>query len=305
MHENLGFLLIDLAQETVSSAVLAAPFVKSVVLDRILTALKPEVSLTVVTRWSPEEIVAGASDLGVWDLLQRRPDSKLRLLPGLHAKYFRFDDKVLLGSANLTSMALGWSKKPNLELLVEQNAEQHVSFEALILSRSFEVDQESHAAMHFAVDSLLEQSVPLSRISAGFQVADDAAWFPQSLQVQRLFDCYEGKRDRVISSVYEDGQSDLLALNPPPGLNEPDFNRFVAARMHEVPIVAVIDATATRAVDRASGAQLLIESGVAADEQSLELWDIISAWLAHFFPGRYRIKVTFTGPALERSQVLR
>lgn len=41
------------------------------------------------------------------------------LHPSLHAKFYRIDDVVLIGSANLTSSAMGWSQQPNLEILCQ------------------------------------------------------------------------------------------------------------------------------------------------------------------------------------------
>ena len=35
--------------------------------------------------------------------------SSLSLIPSLHAKFYRADDRYAIGSANLTNAALGWS----------------------------------------------------------------------------------------------------------------------------------------------------------------------------------------------------
>ena len=37
----------------------------------------------------------------------------------LHAKYYRFDDRVLVGSANMTASGLGYRHRGNLEILCE------------------------------------------------------------------------------------------------------------------------------------------------------------------------------------------
>jgi len=306
MHEHLGDYLVELAQRTESSALLAAPFVKSNALQRISEVLAPGVALTVVTRWVPEEIAAGVSDLEVWDIIKRRDGARLRLLPDLHAKYFRFDAASLVGSANITHRALGWAKLPNVELLVEMHCNEFTAFEALLRDRSFEVDDDAYAAMCAAVAAL-----PSHSVQAGPLVTTDdepgaaASWFPRSLQVQHLFACYENRRDQVIESVYVDGLDDLRALEPPPGLDRDTFSAFVAARLQQVPVVAAIDAAATRALDRTAGAGLLVAVENIPGDEALNAWDTISAWLLHFFPDRYRQKATFTGPALERSQVIK
>lgn len=305
MHEKLGDHLVGLALQTEISALLVAPFIKVGALKRVVDALEPGIPLTVVTRWVPEELAAGVSDLEVWEAVQGRQGAMLRLLPGLHAKYFRFDDAALVGSANLTQMALGWTKQPNLELLIELPAADFATFEELLARNSFEVDAAAHAAMQVAVNALAADPTSKPLDPAPEPASVQESWFPRSLQVQRLFDCYEGRRDEVIESVFKDGQLDLTSLAAPGGMNERTFDRFVAARLQQVPAVALIDAASATALDRTSGAHLLVGAGLVSEEEGIAAWDVISAWLLHFFPHRYRSKATFTGPALERSQVIR
>src|SRR3954447_2475597 len=97
--------------------VLCAPFVKRHVIDRVLACTAPNVAVAIISRWRPEEIAAGGSDTAVLESGSARGGSVL-LHDRLHAKFYRGDDAVLLGSANLTGTALGWSTRPNLELLV-------------------------------------------------------------------------------------------------------------------------------------------------------------------------------------------
>jgi hypothetical protein len=129
-------------------------------------------------------------------------------------------------------------------------------------------------------------------------------WFPRLTQVHRFFDCYTGRSDRVISSVYEDGRVDLCYLNPPTGLSEAHFNQFVAGRLQELSLVALIDASSTKALDLEGGIHLLIDAGVAVEADASEKWSTITAWLLKFFPTRYRSKQTYSGPAFERSQLI-
>lgn len=304
MHENLGDRLVELAQHTRASALLVAPFVKAEALKRVTEMLNPDVQLTVTTRWNPEEIIAGVSDLDVWNTIQARSGAKLRLLPGLHAKYFRFDGISVLGSANLTSRALGWSPQANIELLVEMPESDFSAFEDLLLARSFEVDEGAYDAMRLAVEALTAHPAPNQAYLAEDSTIESASWFPRSLNVHRLFSCYLGQFDTVIESAQEDGRYDLAALNPPLGLDEQAFGLFVSARLQQVPAVAAVDAAASKAIDRTAGAQLLVATGDLADEEATNAWEVLSAWMGYFFPYRYRTKSTLTGPALERSQVI-
>src|SRR4051812_46006665 len=95
--------------------VLVAPFIKQAVLMRLLDATASSVAVRVVTRWSPQEIKSGVSDLEVWDVINARSGAVLLLRADLHAKYYRADMSCLVGSANLTHAALGLATVPNLE----------------------------------------------------------------------------------------------------------------------------------------------------------------------------------------------
>jgi hypothetical protein len=103
-----GTELSNLCAEANKEVLLVAPFIKVSVLEKLMNKIiSPDVSLRCVTRWFPEEIVAGVSDLEVWSLIHQRSNSSLWLRPDLHAKYYRADQQCLVGSANLTGKALG------------------------------------------------------------------------------------------------------------------------------------------------------------------------------------------------------
>ena len=112
--ERLKALLVP-AQRRV---VLCAPFMQARVVETLLSVVADDVMVRIVTRWRAVEVAAGVSDLGVFEVANRRPRTELLLLNDLHAKLFVADDHCLVGSANLTGAALGWSEFSNLELLV-------------------------------------------------------------------------------------------------------------------------------------------------------------------------------------------
>ena len=87
-----------------TEAVIVAPYIKEHSLLRLLEQLPHLERLTCVTRWLAGDIAVGVSDTAVRDLV-RSFGGAFRLHPGLHAKYYRFDDAVLVGSANLTDAA--------------------------------------------------------------------------------------------------------------------------------------------------------------------------------------------------------
>lgn len=156
----LGTELSKLCAEADKELLLVAPFIKASVIERLLDKISPAVSLKCITRWFPEEIVAGVSDLEVWNLIQNLPNSSLWLRPDLHAKYYRADNRCLIGSANLTGKALGWSNCPNLELLVNLSADEPAikTFEIELLKACVQVDECLFEQMSLAVQLLAEQA---------------------------------------------------------------------------------------------------------------------------------------------------
>ena len=154
----LGDHLERLCQSTTQILWLVAPFIKQATLKRLLEQVAPVVTVNCVTRWRPDEIVAGVSDLEVWLLIRERPNSTLWLRSDLHAKYYRGDQQVLIGSANLTNTALGWSPRPNLELLI--SSDLLPKFEQELLTGSVMVDNSIYEQVKQVVEALPPQTMP-------------------------------------------------------------------------------------------------------------------------------------------------
>ena len=69
-----------------------------------------------VCRWRIEDLRNGSTDIGVYPLL-RDQGIKVLLHPNLHAKYYRCDKKIFVGSANLTANGLLDDEFSSLEVL--------------------------------------------------------------------------------------------------------------------------------------------------------------------------------------------
>lgn len=273
---------------------LVAPFIKAAALSRVLTNVDPDVELRCVTRWRPEEIAAGVSDLEVWPLLRERPRSSLWLSHALHAKYYRADNDCLIGSANLTSAALGWSAQPNLELLVDLPAHVApcVGFERELWASVVSVDDDLHALMTEAVAAIQSDLPPLiiaeSR-EAYIVVAQPRAWLPNLRHPDDLFLAYSGRSDELSSASAENARTDLRALNVMAGLSKNAFMRSIGVLLIQQPIVHHIDRfliTPQRfgAVrDELAGLPCAASPGF---EPTLA-WQTLMRWLFYFLPTRY------------------
>ena len=66
---------------------IVAPFIRSQALARLLDSIPDGAETIIVTRWRIGDLLAGASDLGVYDLAEAKR-IPLFLRPDLHAKLF-------------------------------------------------------------------------------------------------------------------------------------------------------------------------------------------------------------------------
>src|SRR5690348_16210342 len=108
MSETPGDQLLVLLGSAEAEALICAPFVKLHALSRLLDVIDSAARIELFTRWRPEEVAAGVSDTSVLAVVEDRGGS-VWLHDQLHAKVFRADGQVLVGSANVTGKALGWS----------------------------------------------------------------------------------------------------------------------------------------------------------------------------------------------------
>ena len=118
---------------------LAAPYLKADALLRVLKVVDSKASINCITRWIPHDLAIGASDIDCRTIITERGGS-FRLHASLHAKYYRADNIVLIGSANLTSSGMGWSSSPNLEILCRPGDEFDAEgFQAYLCEESREI----------------------------------------------------------------------------------------------------------------------------------------------------------------------
>lgn len=92
------------------------PFIQGNALRTLLGDL-PRARGVVVTRWNPDDLMTGASDLMVFDVC-RDLDLTLLVNPRLHMKVYSWDlNTAVVGSANLTESGMGIGANPNLEFV--------------------------------------------------------------------------------------------------------------------------------------------------------------------------------------------
>ena len=207
----------------VTEAVIAAPYIKEPSLRRLLEYLPQLARLICVTRWQAGDIAAGVSDTAVRNLVQSYGGA-FRLHSSLHAKYYRFDNEVLVGSANLTDAGLGIGRVHNLEILTRPWDDfDSVTFERELMAGSREIDDNEVAVW---------EAIPV--VEPGTRVGPDSAlidWYPATRDPADLWQFYSGGRELLSVESQRHADADLLALGIPENLDRQGFLNWVSAAL--------------------------------------------------------------------------
>jgi len=301
----LGTELSNLCAEANKEVLLVAPFIKASVLERLLNQMPTEISLKCITRWFPEEIVAGVSDLKVWNLIQNHDNSSLWLRPDLHAKYYRADNRCLIGSANLTGKALGWSYSPNLELLIPLSADEPKvkTFETELLKACIPVTEDLFEQMSLAVQLLAEQTPNAIATSSRVEIPEDNlannnsvnvnAWLPTLRNPEDLYIAYCGQTEKLSTASKIAALTDLRSLPIIPNLSQKTFNAYVGTLLLQKPIIQKVDSF-VKTPQRFGAVKNLLNSLTYSNNlhfNAERAWQTLMRWLLYFLPNRYALSV--------------
>lgn len=288
-----GDLLLDELGRATKRATFVAPFIKQGAFARLLRAVPETVPVRVFTRWRPDEVAAGVSDLEVLDVVAARPGTTLLLYAGLHAKCFLIDERCFVGSANLTGAALGWSQSPNLEILVPV-ALPHPSVDAVLgeLERGAIAATDAVRASVAAAAAMLPRPLApppteLARRNSG------PAFLPTTRNPEQLLVSYLGDSEELTTAAREQTTEDLAMLGLPPGLQHEQARAFVGVLLLQSPIVAAVDVML--ATPRRFGEVRDVLAARLQDEEvqrdPSEAWQTLMRWLLYFLPRRYQLEV--------------
>lgn len=294
-----GATALELLQSAVHSVLIVAPFIKASALKRLIETIPSQTTvLTCITRWLPEDIASSVCDLEILDIIAERPGASLLVHPHLHAKYYRVDQRCLVGSANVTHRALGWVTPANIELLVELPAEtpglrewELSLIESSIPATKTLQDQIRIAAEKIHATRALASTTDLESGNETPIPVDQ--WLPQCPVPERLWSVYEGRAvDTMVTGAREAAERDILALAPPPGLNKDLFEAYVVSILKQMPLLVEIDNLAASGMTDTNAHEFLANRSAEATNLSPnESWRVLKAWLTHFFPNTYRLDV--------------
>ena len=305
----IGSELLGLCAGAERELVLIAPFIKAWSFRRLLAGVSSGVTVTCVTRWRPDEVAAGVSDLEVFDEIEVRDRARLLLLPRLHGKYFRADARCLVGSANLTGHALGWSTPPNIELMVEEPAANSrlERFEQLVFASSHEATAELRALVQAAAEQIQAEVVPFGPLiasdeplapgseeetaAAPYEQEELQAWLPRLRQPEDLYLAYRGSLHELTAASQAAATSDLAVLDPPMGLPRPAFNASIGVALLQTPLIALIDRFVLEPRRFGAVQDLVAAQARRPRQEAAAMWQTTMRWLLHFLPGRYTRRV--------------
>lgn len=283
--QPLGDQLVEMLKGARQECLLAAPYIKRGTLAKLLEAIEPSCHLRVVTRWRVDEIAAGVSDLEVWKLLHDRGNSELWLQPTLHAKYYRSDDKISIGSANLTHAALGWGASPNLEILEEipPNHSRWAQFERELFNGVTNVTDALVKAFEAALDDFLTLS-PAIPPPTDEVVSSLADWRPSLRFPADLFAFYSGDGEQLTSAARQAAATDLFSLQPPNGLTSRAFKAWVGLALLQNGEFQAIDRFVQSS--RRFGEMRDLLAGRGCKDASRD-WQTWMRWILHFLPDHF------------------
>lgn len=298
---SIGEELIALCQLASKELVLIAPFIKEYVIRRLINDVRTGVSIVCVTRWHPDEIKMGVSDIGVWKALVEKGNAKLFLLSNLHAKYYRADSNILVGSANLTQTALGWSAMPNVELMVpDHNNASLLNWEVNLFKQCIEVDESLVSEIERLIALLPEfislNSTDLYQDGVSNEPTNHTkgtvsiAWLPTLRYPAQLYKAYSGHAEELSTGAKTSALSDLKVFNLSKGLSEPAFNAAVSILMLQMPLISQVDRFLNQP-RRFGEVRELLKSVYGNSFDSSRVWQTLMRWMLHFLPERYKLAI--------------
>jgi len=279
-----GASLLELAGSSRREFFMCAPFAKEGVVSRVVTAVPDGVQIRLFTRWRPDEVAAGVSDTGVLQVVRAR-GGIVYLHDRLHAKYFRNESCALIGSANLTATALGWTPSPNLELLVSSVDDDIRSLETLLAANSTVATDEIAQEVDELAALLPTPNAVVADLVA--ETVEPLIWVPTLRMPSDLFGAYAGDAESLTSISARAAANDLFALDLPGGLSHDQFDMLVGHRLHNQPLFKAIDNYLTEPRRFGEMRDLLTRVlGLSRDEAE-QAWQTVVRWMLEFLPKTY------------------
>lgn len=281
---QLGAELLGILRDAKEEVFIASPFIKRGALHQVLEAIPVGLPVTIVVRYLAADLAAGVTDSEIVEEVGGRPSAQLLMQPALHAKLYRADGYALVGSANLTGRALGWSTTPNLELLVAVETEhpQLQELERVLRSTAVPLTRE--------LAKIIEESiVDVGEISERQEEGEsEGIWVPSCTRPDILWQVRStGDAKNATVSAVRAAVRDIEALQVPHGLPKDAFNAAVRALFLSSPFYSLLtrELVGTGISDVEARVWLEDQFGEALEVDAQDAWDAVKQWLRQFGEG--------------------
>lgn len=299
---RVGDCLERLVAQASAEVFLVAPFIKRDAFERVISCVKEGVRVTCVTRWRLPEMITGVNDPDIWEIVRVLEGGRLLVNHSLHAKYYRGDDSCLIGSANLTGAALGWSASPNWELLMapDDGGSLRRQFEEELLEWSTRVDDSLYSIVAERVrigkelmPKVAEEGELYLGQAPGEESLDYGSWLPQLRHPAELYLAYRSETSVLTRAAREAAFRDMSQFVLSPGLDRAAFEAEIGIQLLGKPLVKQVDGFVSEPRRFGEVRQLLREA-MRDGKCGLEpghAWQTLMRWLLYFLPNRYRMAV--------------
>ena len=283
-----------------NSVEVIAPFIKVGTLGTILEAVPTTVPVRCVTRWLPQELASGISDIETLDLLEQRGNAHLSLVDNLHAKLYIADSDCLVGSANVTHSGFGDSPDSNIEVLIATTLEdQGVAATLADIDRHERPATRELAGQLRAVMDYLGQTTHTTRLRT--------TWLPRSrkpeLAHRRYTELYSTNLPDDLTTAERLVVEDIASMNLAPGLAARQFDAAVRDRLEQIePGRSFLAGTGDALLTFKDTYSFLSGLDVEGFSEQ-DLWRAFIEWMAHFYPDRV-MKQSITEVALRRARYI-
>lgn len=220
---------------------LFCPFIKIDALKRLLKSIDEDVKVEIITTWKVRNFWEGVSDVELYPYCR----DKSVLLYGndmLHMKVALIDEQILLlTSANITKVGLGYSTNSNIESLTELEATSSV-IEKLesIKSSSILIDD----ALYRQAADILKSIAPKPEFSleeVTFEQDDKPCLVQDLPSTESIGELYKEYEKGNLEEMNSQAREDLYKYEIPLKLDRDLFHQYVHRKFHSLPIIKAIE----------------------------------------------------------------
>ena len=272
---------------------LVSPFINKKLLEVLLQSVSANVTVTLVTRFRILDLLGNFNDLSIFDFFRQQENMHLRLLHSLHAKYYRGDSNVILGSGNLTYKGLPPNGSGNTEVMLKLDSSTQGlrEFEENLISQSIEPTDQMVNELRDQLNKLKETQQfdsLLIETARENQIFKPAFWVPLCEMPNSLYEVYGNRVSEIDIEIVNQARSDLSFLALPNGLDQDGFNSNVRIALQQTKVISLMlaDLRLNHRID-VSTCRAIVAKAFNGDSPADidEIWKRYRQWLIVFFDG--------------------